>query len=87
MAGVEGVDRGIIARAYGVDTFQVNDTVLGDAIGYFFNPMAIVGDAFFDAFVQHVSPQGWPGYFVFEGNVLFGAKVVEPKAIFRLVAE
>lgn len=87
MAGVEGVDRGIIARAYGVDTFQVNDTVLGDAIGYFFNPMAIVGDAFFDAFVQHVSPQGWPGYFVFEGNILFGAEVVEPKAIFRLVEE
>lgn len=87
MAGVEGVDRGIIANAYGVDTFQVNDTVLGDAKGYFFNPMAIVGDAFFDAFVQHVSPQGWPGYFVFEGNILFGAEVVEPKAIFRLVEE
>jgi hypothetical protein len=87
MAGVEGVDRGIIARAYGVDAFQVNDTVLEDAKGYFFNPMAIVGDAFFDAFVQHVSPQGWPGYFVFEGNILFGAEVVEPKAIFRLVEE
>lgn len=87
MAGVEGVDRGTIARAYGVDAFQIADAVLGTAKGYFFNPMAVVGDAFFDAFVQHVSPQGWPGYFVFEGNVLFGAKVVEPKAIFRLVAE
>lgn len=87
MAGVEGVDRGIIARAYGVDAFQVNDTVLGDVKGYFFNPKAIVGDAFFDAFVQHVSPQGWPGYFIFEGNILFGAKVVEKKAIFRLVDE
>ena len=87
MAGVEGVDRGIIARAYGVDAFQVNDTVLGDVKGYFFNPKAIVGDAFFDAFVQHVSPQGWPGYFIFEGNILFGARVVEKKAIFRLVDE
>ena len=87
MAGVEGVDRGIIARAYGVDTFQVNDTVLGDCKGYFFNPMAIVGDAFFDAFVQHVSPQGWPGYFIFEGNVMFGAEVIEPKAIFRLIED
>ena len=87
MAGVEGVDRGIIARAYGVDAFQVNDTVLGDVKGYFFNPKAVVGDAFFDAFVQHVSPQGWPGYFIFEGNILFGAKVVEDKAIFRLVEE
>ena len=87
MQGVEGVDRGIIARAYGVDAFQIADTVLGDCKGYFFNPIAVVGDAFFDAFVQHVSPQGWPGYFVFEGNVLFGAEVVEPTAIFRLVEE
>lgn len=87
MQGVEGVDRGIIARAYGVDTFQVADSVLGDAKGYFFNPIAVVGDAFFDAFVQHVSPQGWPGYFIFEGNVLFGAEVVEAKAIYRLVEE
>lgn len=88
MQGVEGVDRGTIARAYGVDAFAINDTVLGNDIkGYFFNPMAVVGDAFFDAFVQHVSPQGWPGYFIFEGNVLFGAKVIEDKAIFRLVEE
>lgn len=61
MAGVEGVDRGTVARAYGVDTFPVADAVLGDVKGYFFNPIAVVGDAFFDAFVQHVSPQGWPG--------------------------
>ena len=88
MAGVEGVDRGTIARAYGVDAFQVNDTVLGSGIkGYFFNPIAVVGDAFFDAFVQHVSPQGWPGYFIFEGNIMFGAEVIEDKAIFRLVDE
>lgn len=93
MQGVEGVDRGQIARAYGVDAFAINDAVLGQTTGetpktikgYFFNPMAVVGDAFFDAFVQHVSPQGWPGYFIFEGNILFGAKVVEDKAIFRLV--
>ena len=87
MQGVEGVDRGTIARAYGVDAFAINDTVLGDTKGYFFNPMAIVGDAFFDAFVQHVSPQGWPGYFIFEGNILFGCSVIEDKAIFRLVEE
>ena len=93
MQGVEGVDRGTIARAYGVSAFAVNDTVLGQTSGetpatikgYFFNPIAVVGDAFFDAFVQHVSPQGWPGYFVFEGNILFGASVVESSAIFRLV--
>lgn len=87
MQGVEGVDRGTIARAYGVDVFPVNDLVLGDAIGYFFNPIAVVGDAFFDAFVQHVNPISWPGYFIFEGNVLFGAEVIEPKAIFKLVEQ
>lgn len=88
MAGVEGVDRGIIARAYGVDAFPVNDTVLTEGVvGYFFNPIAVVGDTFFDAFVQHVSPQGWPGYFIFEGNIMFGAEVIEPKAIFRLIED
>lgn len=88
MAGVEGVDRGIVANAYGVDFFPVNDDVLTEGVvGYFFNPTAVVGDAFFDAFVQHVSPQGWPGYFIFEGNVMFGAEVVEDKAIFRLIED
>lgn len=89
MSGVEAVDRGIVASAYGVETFQINDSVLSTSDktvkGYFFNKLAVVGDAFFDAFVQHNSPQGWPGYYVFEGNIMFGAKVVEPKAIFRLV--
>ena len=92
MAGVEGVDRGTIARAYGVDAFPINDSVLGTnssstaVKGYFFNPIAVVGDAFFDSFVQYNGNYpGFPGYFVFEGNVLFGAEVVEPTAIFRLV--
>ena len=88
MAGIEGVDRGTIARAYGVDAFPVNDGVLTEGVvGYFFNPIAVVGDTFFDAFVQHVSPQGWPGYFIFEGNVMFGAEVIEPKAIYRLIED
>ena len=92
LQGVEGVDRGTIARAYGVDAFEVNDdyinpTVDGHAetvVGYFFNPMAVVGDAFFDAFAQHYSPQGWPGYYVLEGNILFGCKVVRGEAIIKL---
>ena len=29
---------------------------------------------------------GFPGYYVVEGNVLFGAKVVRPEAIIKLVA-
>lgn len=87
LAGREGVDMGIIARAYGIDAFEINDNVLGDAIGYFFNPIAVVGDTFFSAFIQHNSPQGYPGYLVLEGTQSFGAAVVRPEAIIRLVEE
>ena len=85
LQGREGVDMGIIARAYGIDAFEINDNVLDGAIGYFFNPIAVVGDTFFSAFVQHNSPQGYPGYLVLEGTQSFGAEVVRPEAIIRLV--
>ena len=39
------------------------------------------------AFVQHTSPQGYPGYYVLEGTQSFGAAVVRPDAIIRLVEE
>ena len=93
LAGVEGVDRGIIARAYGVDAFEINDnyinpTVDGHAetvVGYFFNPVAVVGDTFFGSFVQYNGNYpGFPGYFCIEGNVMFGAKVVRGEAIIKL---
>lgn len=85
MAGVEGVDRGQIASAYGVEIFPVNDNVLGGVIGYFFNPIAVVGDAFFDSFAQYPNNYpGFPGYYVMEGNILFGAKVVEADALIKL---
>ena len=87
LQGREGVDMGIIGRAYGIDAFEINDNVLGGTIGYFFNPIAVVGDTFFSAFVQHNSPQGYPGYYVLEGNQMFGAEVVRPEAIVRLVEE
>ena len=87
LQGREGVDMGIIARAYGIDAFEINDNVLEDAVGYFFNPIAVVGDTFFSAFVQHNSPQGYPGYLVLEGTQSFGAEVVRPEAIIRLVEE
>lgn len=87
MSGREGVDMGTIARAYGISAFEINDNVLGDEIGYFFNPIAVVGDTFFSAFVQHTSPQGYPGYYVLEGTQSFGAAVVRPEAILRLVSE
>ena len=93
LAGVEGVDRGIIARAYGVDAFEINDNYINPSVdahsetvvGYFFNPVAVVGDSFFDAFVQYNGNYpGFPGYFVIEGNILFGAKVVRGEAIIKL---
>ena len=87
LAGREGVDMGEIAEAYGVSAFKINDNVLGGTIGYFFNPIAVVGDTFFSAFVQHNSPQGYPGYYVLEGTQSFGAEVVRPEAIIRLVEE
>ena len=85
MAGVEGVDRGQIADAYGVEIFPINSNKLGGVIGYFFNPIAVVGDAFFDSFAQYPNNYpGFPGYYVMEGNILFGAKVVEGNAIIKL---
>ena len=87
LQGREGVDMGTIARAYGIDAFEINDNVLNGEVGYFFNPIAVVGDTFFSAFVQHTSPQGFPGYYVLEGNQMFGAEVVRPEAIVRLVEE
>ena len=86
LQGREGVDMGIIARAYGISAFEINDNVLTEGVvGYFFNPIAVVGDTFFSAFVQHNSPQGYPGYLVLEGTQSFGAEVVRPEAIIRLV--
>lgn len=85
LTGVEGVDRGVIANAYGVEIFPINDNMLDDVKGYFFNPIAVVGDTFFDSFAQYPGNYpGFPGYYVMEGNILFGAKVVEPRAIIRL---
>jgi hypothetical protein len=88
MTGVEAVDRGVVANAYGVEIFPINDSMLDDEIGYFFNPIAVVGDTFFDSFVQYAGNYpGFPGYYVMEGNIMFGAKVVEPNAIIKLVEE
>ena len=85
MAGVEGVDRGQIANAYGIEIFPINSNKLSGVIGYFFNPIAVVGDSFFDSFAQYPNNYpGFPGYYVMEGNILFGAKVVEGNAIIKL---
>lgn len=88
LAGVEGVDRGEVARAYGIDTFPIATSVLTNSEkGYFANPVGIVGDAFFDSIVEYPGNYpGFPGYYCVEGNFLFGAKVVRPEAVIKLVA-
>ena len=87
LQGREGVDMGVIARAYGIDAFEINDNVLNGEVGYFFNPIAVVGDTFFSAFVSTSSDIRYPGYFCLSGNQMFGAEVVRPEAIIRLVSE
>ena len=85
-AGVEGVDKGVFGNAYGVDSFQINDTVLGSGVaGYFANKIGTVGDMFFNAMTQYNGNYpGRPGYLVVEGNIMFGAKVIRPEAIIKL---
>ena len=78
---------GEMARVYGIDIFEINDNVLDDVKGYFFNPIAVVGDTFFSAFVQTASDIRYPGYYCISGNQMFGAEVVRPEAIIRLVEE
>lgn len=86
--GVKGVDMGVVDEAYGIQIFAINDTMLDDVKGYFYNPLAVVGDSFFDSFVEYNNNYpGFPGYYVMEGNIMFGAKVVEPNAIIKLVEE
>lgn len=86
--GVKGVDMGTVSEAYGIEIYPVNDAMLGDAKGYFYNNLAVVGDSFFDSMVQYNGNYpGFPGYFVIESNILFGAKVVEQNAIIKLVEE
>ena len=89
LQGVEGVDRGTIARAYGVDAFEINDNYINPSVdGHsetVVNPVAVVGDTFFDSFVQYNGNYpGFPGYYVIEGNMMFGAKVVRDEAIIKL---
>lgn len=86
--GVKGVDMGVVDEAYGVQIFAINDSMLSDEKGYFYNPLAVVGDSFFDSFVEYNNNYpGFPGYYVMEGNLMFGAKVVEQNAILKLVDE
>lgn len=85
--GVEAIDRGVVAAALGVDTFEINSTVVPTGVrGFFGSEIATVGDTYFSAMTQYPGNYpGFPGYFCIEGNILFGAKVVRPEAMIKLV--
>lgn len=92
--GVEGVDRGNVGVAYGIDTFEINDNAVLDPTtnnatnikGFFANQIGAVGDMYFSSMAQYLGNYpGFPGYYVLEGNILFGAEVVRPEAIIKLV--
>lgn len=86
--GVKGVDMGVMDEAYGIGIFPVSDSVIGEAKGYFFNELAVVGDSFFDSMqVFNGNYPGFPGYWVLESNILFGAEIVNQNAIIKLVEE
>lgn len=94
-AGVEGVDRGMVGVAYGIDTFEINDNAVLDADtnaatnikGFFANKIGAVGDMYFSSMAQYLGNYpGFPGYYVLEGNILFGAEVIRPEAIIKLVS-
>lgn len=86
LAGVEGVDRGQVARAYGVDIFPIASATLqkGDK-GFFTNEEAVAGDMFFSNFNQFSEYPGLPGMYVIEGRAMFGADIVRDEAIVKLV--
>ena len=88
LSGKEGVDRGVVGNAYGIMCFPINTNVLTNSEkGYFASEVGVVGDAFFTQFNQWNGDRpGFPGMISIEGIVLFGANVVQPNAVVKLVA-
>ena len=88
LSGKEGVDRGVVGNAYGILCFPINTNVLTNSEkGYFASEIGVVGDAFFTQFNQWNGDRpGFPGMISIEGIVLFGANVVQPNAVIKLVA-
>lgn len=95
LTGKNGVDMGMVANAYGIKVFEINDNLINPVVadhtetvvGYFFNPIAVVGDTFFSAFVQTANDVRYPGYYCLSGNQLFGAEIVRQEAIIKLQTE
>lgn len=86
--GVRGVVEGEIANAFGVDIFPINASALTNSEkGYFASEIATAGDFYFSSFVEYNGNYpGFPGDYVVEGAVLFGAEVIQKNAALQLVA-
>lgn len=86
--GVRGVVEGEIANAFGVDIFPINaNAITNNEKGYFASEIATAGDFYFSSFVEYNGNYpGFPGDYVVEGAVLFGAEVIQPNAALKLVA-
>lgn len=86
--GVRGVVEGEIANAFGVDIFPINANALTNSEkGYFASEIATAGDFYFSSFVEYNGNYpGYPGDYVVEGAVLFGAEVIQKNAAIQLVA-
>ena len=86
--GVRGVVEGEIANAFGVDIFPINSNALTNSEkGYFASEIATAGDFYFSSFVEYNGNYpGFPGDYVVEGAVLFGAEVIQKDAGLQLVA-
>ena len=85
--GVRGVVEGEIANAFGVDIFPINSNALTNSEkGYFASEIATAGDFYFSTFVEYNGNYpSFPGDYVVEGAVLFGAEVIQPSAALQLV--
>ena len=86
--GVRGVVEGEIANAFGVDIFPINaNAITNNEKGYFASEIATAGDFYFSSFVEYNGNYpGFPGDYVVEGAVLFGAEVIQKNAALQLVA-
>ena len=70
-----------------MEVIKMSKVICIDA-GHGGNEIGAVGDIFFSSMAQYLGNYpGLPGYYVLEGNVLFGAEVVRPEAIIKLVSD
>ena len=74
-----------VSPMYRDNSWDNSNVLTNNEVGYFGSPVAVVGDTFFsDMVAYNGNYPGFPGYYVVEGNILFGAEVVRPEAMIKL---